>query len=41
MNDIRRLGIFSIRKAMNYKYYNTSVASEIMINAQWMVRSYS
>ena len=39
MNDIHRLGIFSISKAMNYKYYNTSVASEIMINAQWMVRS--
>ena len=35
-SDIHRFGIFSIRKAMNYKYYNTSLASEIMINAQWI-----
>ena len=26
---------------MNYKYYNTSLASEIMINAHRMVRSVS
>ena len=23
---------------MNYRYYNTSLATEIKINAQWMVR---
>ena len=36
ISDIHRFGIFSIRKAMNYKYYNTLLASEIMINAQWI-----
>ena len=39
MNDIHRFGIFSLRKTTNYKYYNTSLASEIMIKARWMVRS--
>ena len=33
------LEFFSIRKAMNYKYYNTSSATEIRINAQRMIRS--
>ena len=41
INEIHRFVSFSIREAMNYKYYNTSLATEIKINTQWIARSVS